>query len=215
MTRSRPWSQRSDLRTLLAFFVFVVVVENVLVIVWACANWGVEGWPSAQSFSFYGVAMLCSGAASLAGGLIGFLFGIPRSDALIEASPGPGTPGGVAGDAGDSDTKRSSTPLPTARTGMTTPDGKLRPNTNLESISDGLTKALLGIGLTQLYKANDWVREIARIIGPSFGTGSAGKIIGLSVLAYGGLAGFFFGYLATRVFLTGAFERADSGQLQR
>lgn len=89
------------------------------------------------------------------------------------------------------------------------PGSGLHRNTNLESISDALTKGLLAIGASQLYKVGDWVRSIAPSLGESFGPGSGGQVVALSVLTYGVIEGFLFGYLATRIYLTGVFERSD------
>jgi hypothetical protein len=210
MMRSLSTPQKSDLKTLLVFFAFVLIVENVLVIIWACSTEGQETWPSVQAYRIYGVAMLCSAAASFAGGLIGFLFGIPRTDVVIrrESDTAANTDHGWPDAAADG--ARGGFPPVGHSDQFSNVRRNMRPNTNLEDISDGLTKALLGIGLSQIYRAGDWAREIARILGPSFGPGGTGKIVGLSVLGYGGLAGFFFGYLATRIFLTGAFGRADA-----
>lgn len=227
LTRSLSPRQSSDLKTLLYFFAFTLLIENLLVIIWAWAT-NVQGhWPTVQGFKVYGVAMLCSAAASFAAGLIGFLFGIPRTNVQIRvrsetvSMTDQSRPGAMDGGA-DSITSRS-TNQPQAgvdkKGSLQTDDGNpisnLRPNTNLEEISDGLTKALLGIGLSQIYRAGGWVREIAAILGPSFGTGTTGKIVALSVIAYGGFAGFFFGYLLTRIFLTDAFRRAEAGQYER
>jgi hypothetical protein len=85
----------------------------------------------------------------------------------------------------------------------------LHRNTNLESISDALTKGLLAIGLSQLYKADEWARNVGRKLGISFGPGIEGQVVALTVLTYGAVAGFLFGYLATRIYLTGVFARND------
>jgi len=86
---------------------------------------------------------------------------------------------------------------------------RYRSNTNLESISDALTKALLGIGLTQLHQVGDAVTIVTTKLGPSFGVAPAGGIVAVCVLIYGASEGFLFGYLATRVYLTGVFMRNE------
>jgi hypothetical protein len=191
--------QKADLKKLLLFTGFVLVIENILLGIWVWAVEGKLGWPDIQSYKMYGLAMLCSAAASFVGGLIGFLFGIPRTDLVIRAHR--------------TNTKGLERSADAAETGITADAGnqvsRMRVNTNLEDVSDGLTKALLGIGLSQISNVGEWAGKIANVLGPSLGGGSAGKIVGLSVLIYGGFAGFFFGYLATRIYLTGAFLRAD------
>jgi hypothetical protein len=183
--------RRRSLFPLFVFFLWILVVENLLIILWAVSvGRNQEGY---TFYAIYGMAMLASGAASFGGGFIGFLFGIPRSTFLdAESSP----PGQAIAEPG-----RASR-LP-ARSG-------LRVNTNLESVSDALTKALLGIGLTQMYKAGDWARDLAAQLGPSFGPGIGGKIVALSTLIYGAAEGFFFGYLLTRIYLAPVFAHYDS-----
>jgi hypothetical protein len=166
--------------------------------------------------SVYSVAMLCSGAASFVGGLIGFLFGIPQSEASGPVGLRSGRTIGIAqtdteetaGAPGEPQERVQVAPEDTA-VRRSEPGAGLHRNTNLENISDALTKGLLAIGASQLFRLDDWVRGIAGTLGASFGPGSAGKIVALSVLTYGALAGFLFGYLATRIYLTGVFERHD------
>jgi hypothetical protein len=212
-----PQKMMSDLIWVIVFFVFVLVVENFLVLLWANA---VKGMPIEQtqaSYSIAGVysmAMLCSGAASFVGGLIGFLFGIPQSNGTSQRTS---RSIGLQRDTEETDSSRHQTQESVqvtaegaAATGaQTVPAAGLHRNTNLENISDALTKGLLAIGASQLFKLSDWVNDIGAGVGTSFGPGTAGKIIALSVLTYGTVAGFLFGYLATRIYLTGVFQRND------
>jgi hypothetical protein len=203
--RRRPaWD---DLKVLLWFLGWVVGVETVALIIWAIAIWVTQGWSSA--FAVLGVAMICSGAASLVGGLLGFLFGIPRSTEssvnrtrLTHANGTP--PEAVTSDAAAA----PASPAPAApSTAETHP--QLRVNTNLEDISDGITKVLLGAGLAQATQIVAGAGQLAGFLGPSFGPGAAGQAVALATIIYGLLEGFFAGYLATRLYLTAAFERAD------
>ena len=214
-------TQAADLKTVLLFFCYVVVVENVLVALWA---WAIRGAPSGSDdrafgfFAVYTAAMLCSGAAGFGGGFVGFLFGIPRSDDRVTRTTSPG----VAGHNDPSPVPPSSLPPPpsvlpppvppvvveTAQVATPAWSG-LRRNTNLETISDGLTKGLLGIGVSQLYRAPEVFRSVADAIGPAFGPGPSGKLVGMAVVLYGIGSGFFFGYLGTRIYLTRVFERSD------
>ena len=85
----------------------------------------------------------------------------------------------------------------------------LRRNTNLENVSDALTKGLLAIGLSQLFNIGEWAGRVGSTPGTSLGPGTDGKVVALTVLTYGTVAGFLFGYLTTRIYLTGVFERYD------
>lgn len=199
-------STRADLWSLAEFFAMVLIIENVVVLFWAFSVRGVPGAPGQQTYGIagvWGIAMLCSGAASWAGGLIGFLFAIPRAaddrGNATTAAAGAGLPGQHTPNAQPSHTQVE----------VTTVHPSLRANTNLESISDGLTKVLLGVGLAQLGKIGGWMSKAATVLGPSFGPDDSGAVAAISILLYGGFGGFFFGYLATRIYLTGVFLRTD------
>src|SRR5690349_18031210 len=77
-----------------------------------------------NSSSVFAVALLVAGAAFLGGALLGFLFGIPRLLANDAAAPPAPAVGGAS--------------EPPARS-------PYAPNTNLEQISDWLTKILVGV----------------------------------------------------------------------
>src|SRR5262249_38109074 len=76
--------------------------------------------------------------------------------------------------------------------------------TNLEQIADWLTKILLGAGLTQISMAPGWLWKVGMhvTIGASVGF-TAVVIVNYLV------AGFFTGYLLTRLFLVGALDEVD------
>ncbi len=202
---------------MIVFFLFVLVVENVLVGLWAATVNGVAA-PDGRTYTKYGVysiAMLCSGAASFVGGLVGFLFGVPQSIAdresstrVVEAAQRNSRQ--VDQPAADEHSDETRAVSGMAATEREAPRGSgLRRNTNLENISDALTKGLLAIGLTQLFNIGDWADRVGSTLGTSLGPGTDGKVVALTVLTYGTVAGFLFGYLATRIYLTGVFERYD------
>lgn len=221
MRTSLPRNTKWDLIWLVIFFLFVLGVENFEVILWANNVSGQTIGEGPQTYTLigvYSIAMLCSSAASFIGGLIGFLFGIPQSNAIVQQSR---TVAGAAqradiepvgGPAGSASLEERAAAA-TRETTIAVPSGGrgsgLHRNTNLESISDALTKGLLAIGASQLYKISDWVRSIAPSLGESFGPSSGGQVVALSVLTYGVIEGFLSGYLATRIYLTGVFERSD------
>ncbi len=130
--------------------------------------------------------VLVAGASALIGGLTGFLFGIPRTQQGDEATP-------------------ANEHRPVA----------YRPNTNLEQISDWLTKILVGIGLIQLGRAPEQLGRLAEALGPGFGGGDGAESLALTVVLYFSLIGFLFGYLWTRLFLPGAFRTADLDVIDR
>ena len=85
------------------------------------------------------------------------------------------------------------------------PSGKTQAvNTNLEQISDWLTKILVGVGLTQLQRLPD---DLWRL-GQTFPLNND-PALGIALFLNFVIAGFFCGYLLTRLFLTGAFEAVE------
>ncbi len=134
--------------------------------------------------NFLGVAshgLAVAGASVLVGGFVGFIFGIPRTLQGGGDSAQGNESGGVA----------------------------YRHNTNLEQISDWLTKILVGIGLIQLGKAPAQLGRLAASLGPGFGDARGAESFGLAVVLYFAVSGFLFGFLWTRLFLPGAFRVAD------
>jgi hypothetical protein len=87
-------------------------------------------------------------------------------------------------------------------------------NTNLEQISDWLTKILVGVGLTEFGNVPSFLMKFANFVGPGLGDFSNSKIFAISLLIYFIILGFLAGYLWTRLFIAGAFRAADiQGQL--
>lgn len=80
-------------------------------------------------------------------------------------------------------------------------------NTNLEQISDWLTKILVGVGLVQLGSIVDSLGDLADYIAEALGGGPAGAPFALALVMYFTVAGFLVAYLWTRLNLTGAFAR--------
>lgn len=120
------------------------------------------------------IFILIGGASFMSGGLLGFLFGIPKS-AQVEVD-----------------------------------SGTYKANTNLEQISDWLSKILLGVGLTQIGEIAEWIGEISRYTAKDMtAIGNEAPFIA-SIIVYFIASGFLNGYLATRIFLPKVFEKADN-----
>ena len=128
------------------------------------------------------------GVAAVVGILIGFLFGIPRTLTNEAATISPPVDGGVRG----------------------MQETSYRVNTNLEQISDWLTKILVGLGLTQLRQIPEHLQTLGVYFSGTLGgtPEMAERVVAVSV-PYFVVCGFFFGYLWTRLFLSGAFRAAD------
>lgn len=121
--------------------------------------------PSGVRWSVLGTALAIASAASLVGGIVGFLFGIPRT---------------VQGSA--------------ATNGETQYQG----NTNLEQVSDWLTKILVGVGLVQLGRALPALGKLANGLGASLGGQASSGAFGLALAISYALLGFLFLYLWSR-----------------
>ena len=140
--------------------------------------------------------ILCRGgmlslAFGAVGGLIGFLFGIPRTGRGASTQQGSSQ---------QADRRQSPDATPTAAS-------EQNPNTNLEEVSDWLTKIILGAGLTQLVKVPEKIKGIGEYLQSDFG---GSRLLPEAIAIHSLVLGFFIGYLITRLFLAGAFAIADS-----
>lgn len=82
------------------------------------------------------------------------------------------------------------------------------PNTNLEQVSDWLTKVLLGATLTQLGSLFDWFGALFTRMGSALGI-DAGTAFAGGLTVYFASAGFIGGWLATRMYLVRLMTEAD------
>ncbi len=130
-------------------------------------------------------ALLAGGAAFLVGTLFGFLFGFPRNSAQDQATQ-------------ERMHSRAGQPL-----------SGYHPNTNLEQISDWLTKILVGVGLTQLAGLSTAISNLAAWLSPVLGGATHSGAFGVILVLYNCLGGFFTGFLWTRLTLGMAFGVAD------
>jgi tetratricopeptide (TPR) repeat protein len=127
----------------------------------------------------FALSFTVSSAAGLSGGLLGFIFGIPRALTDGEAFQALGA--------------------------------KSKPNTNLEQISDWLTKILVGATLTSIASVPTWMSGLTAFFdagqfkaSPGGGTFIVALICGFFAL------GFFWSYIETRTFLTLLFNKFGS-----
>jgi hypothetical protein len=142
----------------------------------------------ARGAATFGGAVLTAGAAIFVGAIIGFIFAIPRSrqqQEVLQATSG-------------SDTNRPHQRL-----------SDYAANTNLEQISDWLTKILVGISLVQFNALLNSFGSIATTIAPMLGGGPVAQGFALALLTYSSLWGFFFAYLSTRLWMPKALSRAE------
>ena len=146
------------------------------------------------------VALLWALAAAAAGFIVGFIFGFPR--AIVQPlmpGPHPTNSGGSAPNApiGQQQIARSA---------------RLSVNTNLEQVSDWITKTIVAIGLVQLRELPSRFARIADYAGRATGkpyTGASAQETAGALLVYFVVLGFLAGYLLTRMFFQTAFTRGD------
>ncbi len=119
------------------------------------------------------------------GSLLGFIFAVPRAISVPERPN-----------------------LGEGRSGESYP--RLAVNTNMEQISDWLTKLLVGVGLVQLRDLPHGLNAAAQYVAAGLGDDSKLVPFSAALLAFFTVQGFLAGYLATRIFFQRVFERADS-----
>jgi hypothetical protein len=127
-----------------------------------------------------------AGAAIFVGGLVGFLFGIPRRlQQQEEVRPETG---------------------PEAASEKAAVYGA---NTNLEQISDWLTKILVGVGLTNLAGIAGLLKKTGVMAAPGLGAFPSSGAFAVIIVIYFFIGGFLLGYLATRLYLGQALTASE------
>ncbi len=147
-----------------------------------------------QNVGTKSTAFLCALAALATGGLIGFLFGIPR---VLQDNSSIAAVREVRQEA-----EKSTVPGPVYRMAV---------NTNLEQISDWLTKIIVGFGLIQLRNIPNHLNSLSLFIANGLGAAPEAQALALALIVYFFVIGFLGGYLMTRIYLAQAFSRADWG----
>lgn len=127
-----------------------------------------------------GTGAFLAAAATAAGSFVGFLFGVPRAGHRITQEA--------------TETLRSEPPY--------------LPNTNLEQISDWLTKIIVGVGLVEIRAVVGWFDQIGITAGPAIWQNPGGRIMATAILVHYLLMGFFQGFLVAYLYLPKAFANA-------
>lgn len=163
---------------LLAFVWFMMSVGVASLIVFAVAHFLFGN--RAQSFSILGVGLFLMGASTAFGSMLGFLFGVPKASLIQEP-----------------DSTRDVRDEPT-----------YLPNTNLETISDWLTKVIVGVGLVEIREVIAWIAGVGQVAGAAMGGGDVMRTIATSMVVHNGLMGFFQGFLVAYLYLPKVFAAA-------
>ena len=163
-------------------------------IIWRCllivAVYCVRFLPDVPLVVSRAAAILALSAACLgAGGAVGLLFGLPRSsNSDADVRPGEGVDVSSDGEPRGGRVRRQG--------------GASRlylDNTNLEEVSDWLTKILIGIGLTQIVLLPGALASISTGLAPAFGaTPDAALVVGSTIVMFVAM-GFIYCYLWARL----------------
>jgi len=87
--------------------------------------------------------------------------------------------------------------------------GSYRSNTNLEQISDWLTKILVGLGLVEFGRVVGATSRFLDFVKPALGDGAQGSIFALSLILLFAISGFLALYIVTRAYLGLLFARTE------
>lgn len=127
---------------------------------------------------------ILAAAALAVGAFLGFLFGIPRSQ---------------QGELSDKDREN----------GLRS----YAENTNLEQISDWLTKIIVGLTLVQFREIIDYLDKIGGYFGPAIIKSDSldvQKAVSVAIIIYFLIIGFMFLYLWTRIYVETLFQRQSA-----
>jgi hypothetical protein len=153
-----------------------------------------EHWISGTVAQVIGAGLLTAGASLGAGGFVGFLFGVPKSTQPA-ADNGGSKPSGSASESNSKDDKNDGT------------KPAYGGNTNLEQISDWLTKTIVGVSLVEFHKLPPYLGKLSEYVAAGLdGDPLTTKAIALVIMVYFASTGFLVGYLWTRIYLTRAFN---------
>ncbi|SFL38953.1 hypothetical protein SAMN05216357_12121 [Porphyromonadaceae bacterium KH3CP3RA] len=143
---------------------------------------------SQNYWGFFGLLVIITFACMLSGGLLGFLFGIPKLNRNYNPRE---------------DYDRST---------------KYMPNTNLEDVSDWLTKIIIGVTLTQLGKIPGYLQSLADYLIDNSSlmlqVDSARPLL-IALIIYSLVAGFITGYFYTRIYLPNLFSIMEENRRQK
>ncbi|MFD7159285.1 hypothetical protein ACFV9C_32130 [Kribbella sp. NPDC059898] len=139
---------------------------------------------SKASLPVVSASVMIAVAALGSGVLVGILFGVPRT------TTGNDRPAG--GDAA----------IPAT--------GAVGANTNLEQISDWLTKILVGVGLTQFVAIKREAGQLFHALAPALGNGNGRESFAGSVVIYFFVVGFLSGWLYARLRLGLLMSNTDA-----
>jgi hypothetical protein len=173
----------------------VYIAFAVLIVLPAAAYGSLEGWLSA--LRFFSFALIMAAASALVGGLIGFLFAVPRSQNATNRFLRLQTPSRVM-QLPQPDSENSREPL------------RPFPNTNLEDVSDWLTKILIGVALVSTSKMASALYDLASAFNQAgFQWGQTGIVYAMTLAVCFAIGGFLVSYLFGSFYLRQLVAQED------
>lgn len=130
--------------------------------------------PSGVRWATFATACLIGSCSFLAGGIVGFLFGVPRA---------------IASSTQSADTSQ-----------------QYQANTNLEEVSDWLTKIIVGVGLVQISRVIPALTRLGQSMKAPLGGQASSAAYGLALTIADVLLGFFLFYMWSRSLLKKELE---------
>jgi hypothetical protein len=170
----------------LSVTVFFVVLFVIALVFSGLAS----GYAAGPSSIFLSLTWAIS--SSVAGGAMGFLFGLPK---VLQTDEPRGLKGGAGGELGEPEQSNYRQIV----------------NTNLTEISDWITKIIVGLGLVNLTVIPGKLYRLSEVVGVELSRNSNQPAVALAMAILVGFAvlGFLYGYLATRMYLASALAHAD------
>lgn len=178
----------------LAGLLVALLAGSLAIIVYALQH-GLSG----NAVRVAAIGMMAAAASSLLGGLLGFVFGIPRTLQGVAPTPPPPvqpTPSDASGNV------QASASAPSIRPAYVA-------NTNLEQISDWLTKILVGVSLTQVPQITQALHGAAEVLATALGSAATDHAFAFALIIFFLICGFLLGYLWTRLYLPSALSQSD------
>lgn len=136
------------------------------------------------------IALLWAFACLASGGIIGFLFAIPRVIPFDVKNQNSASLANVSGQFANN---------------------RLGVNTNIEQVSDWLTKIIVGLGLVHLKDIFSYINQSATTLSRALGAyGNDGPhAFSIAIIVYFTIVGFIAGYLLTRIYISALISSAD------
>jgi hypothetical protein len=124
----------------------------------------------------FALLSLFAAASIVAGGTVGFLFALPRSVSV-------------------------SLPATETERAQQLESIRIRPNTNLEDVSDWLTKIIIGLTLTQLGRIPEAASDLFVTLGTALGGTQQDVAFVGALTVFCSIIGFLMGWMTTRMYI--------------